>query len=719
MVHQLKMIAVIFLTSTIILSGCARVDVQKVPTITQYVHWTDDMQKKADRIKGIRFYLPRPFINVFESFPIRTDIYIAKGKVSPDGKYVIIREVRAESGLSSYIAGVQEGTQIVNRDIQDIDKEAAKEIIKAQASIEEDAAKAAKTTVPTGVAGIAPPTPSAAPEAQPRTGMSGRQVTNDNSAFAYQPLRGNFDIVYLPDFEEQYAVRDLAGLGNTEFALNLGQGWSLQGLNSLADNSALNQRIFDLIDTSIRMAKAAAQAAIGVPPVAALPSGLTEIIKPQAGKEMDDGIPGTDVSLKIVVIHYAAKGLYPIIKPREIQERTTQKTPRMFLGLFQRSPIWYSDYDSKTALQQARQAIKSETGKFTVPRYPYQYLSFNTFRYMALEVIKPDSPPYGTLYDKTGTTGDPGDRQTIDLGATIRSSIERTSQTDPDKSENEYTTFANELKTKSFTLKGMTIVVEDAIGDAKNKRVSLSLSVTGTLEETIEQQELKEAIITNLKGSEFGISAGQISIVNYDDIKNELTKVGAQSGEEEEEDKDQAYLFQNLKRSEIVQIQRALCMDRDDVDGVWGPITEKRLTASKIQAGEISTLQFITELLKLSDNKILEKCSASKMKSFPREAIKVPQTNNTELDDLIERIKSMSFNLKGVTIVVEDANGGAENKRASISLSVTGTPEETITEEALKKAILNQPIVSELSISVNQISIENFVEIKEKLTVTN
>ena len=65
--------------------GCSTVTVKKVPTPSQYVVWTDRLQAQADDMEGLRFYLPRPFVNVFESFPIRTDIYLAEGVVSADG----------------------------------------------------------------------------------------------------------------------------------------------------------------------------------------------------------------------------------------------------------------------------------------------------------------------------------------------------------------------------------------------------------------------------------------------------------------------------------------------------------------------------------------------------------------------------------------------------------------------------------------------------------
>jgi hypothetical protein len=237
------------------------------------------------------------------------------------------------------------------------------------------------------------------------TGQSRRAVTNDNGAFAYQPLRGNFDLVYLPDFDEQYVVSSQSGLGNAQFQVNLGQGWSLQGFNSFTDNSALTKRVFDVIDSGLELGKAAARAAAlsaGIPLPGEARAGVET---PPPGLRMEQA-PGTPVALKIVVVQYAAKGLYPVIKPRELVSRGSAA---MIMDLAAPTPAlrWLNDQDLDRALAEfARLERRS-----TVPVYPYQYVSFNTFRYMAIEVLTPQGSPFGTLYDKTGTTGDAGDRR--------------------------------------------------------------------------------------------------------------------------------------------------------------------------------------------------------------------------------------------------------------------------------------------------------------------
>ncbi len=440
-----RVISPILGVGCLILIGCASVTVKKVPTPTQYNEWNDAQQAKADRMEGIRFYLPRPFVNVFESFPITSDIFLVEGQVSPDGKYVNITDVHKDSEFRRYFASGQELSQNYSRvpsvvpvqavelpsaetlkslrelanvegfeflqqsgdegeanspdeQSNDVAQGAADDAI-AAADRAKESAEAARDASNDASAASANTTPATEP-----TGLNRRAVTNDNGAFAYQPLRGNFDIVYLPDFEEQYVVSSVAGLGNAEFQINLGQSWSLQGFNSLTDNSEINKRIFDLVDTGI----AAGKAALGIPAPDAL-KGIGDTFVQQSGSPAETLKPGAEVTLKVVVVYYAAKGLYPVIKPRELAEI---KSDAVVIYPSDEAPriMHASDLTSPRVKELVANHDRSN-GRYSVPVYPYQYISFNTFRYMAVEVLTNNGLPFGTLYDKTGTMGDPGDRQ--------------------------------------------------------------------------------------------------------------------------------------------------------------------------------------------------------------------------------------------------------------------------------------------------------------------
>ncbi len=413
-----------------LLASCAEIKVRKVPTPSQYMAWTDLMQKESDAIDGIRFYLPRPFVNVFESFPVHSDVYLARGVVTPDGRYIAINsivEIRPDgNGPTIYTTGdkpivVQKrnvfrpGAATAKALVEGIKQTPA---IKPQSTTEtgkptESTSPGEKETSKTGANGTSnqpPPTPSTA-------GTSSYKVRNLNNAFAFQPLRGNFDLVYLPDFEEQYAITSKSRLGSAKAEVQLGQGWSLQGLDAVTDNTEIVGRLFKLIDFAIDAGKEAAKAAIGIPP------GVGAIAKPQSAEETlekDKGQPGTEITLKVTAVHYAAKGLYPVLKARELQPRKLDNgTSHMIIDLQGPAATNNGTANSSGASQQP---VQTAWGRFTIPKYPYQFLSFNTFRFMAIEGMHPDDP-FAHLIDKTGTKGDPGDRQVGDLLDLLKSLV--------------------------------------------------------------------------------------------------------------------------------------------------------------------------------------------------------------------------------------------------------------------------------------------------------
>jgi hypothetical protein len=152
-----------------------------------------------------------------------------------------------------------------------------------------------------------------------RTGQLNLRMSNDNKAYAFQPGRKYFDLVFLPDFEEDYVISAEARLGNASADISLGQGWSLQGMAATYDNDEINKRIFSLMDDSQKILTAAARTALGIP---SIPGG------PQAGtlKPADKVfMGGTPVSVKISLVRVVAPGLYPVLKPKELQNFDTAK----------------------------------------------------------------------------------------------------------------------------------------------------------------------------------------------------------------------------------------------------------------------------------------------------------------------------------------------------------------------------------------------------------
>lgn len=449
----------ILLSAVVVIAGCSVVNVRKVPTPTQYVQWSDEDQRQADAIKGFRFYLPRPFINVFESFPIRTDIYLAKGKMSEDGKSISIQKVMSIDGFSEtgdttsksidWGADFKIDSKWVVVKKQNPENRPSSPAFQGQSgskasaplkspieTLESTLNVLSDADVPIGKDEDNDTSDSNNPdtsnEQSPSSdnfsgGITKEAISNNNFAFAYQPMRGNFDIAYLPDFEEQYAIEKREGLGNVEFALNLGQGWSLQSYNALVDNSALNERILSLLDTAGNAAKLALGDSSPIVDSVSQLSDANNVFAAESGVKLENLLDkkqadlSKDITLKIVVVHYAAKGLYPVIKPRELQHRILNKEASTITtnisGNGPRSTnrnrtstrpdeVWFSRYD-ETQIKNNTQAYDNVTGHSTVPYYPYQFISFNTFRYLAIEMIDGTSQPFGELYDRTGTKGAP------------------------------------------------------------------------------------------------------------------------------------------------------------------------------------------------------------------------------------------------------------------------------------------------------------------------
>jgi hypothetical protein len=495
--------------------GCASVSVRKVPTPTQYNTWTDALQREADSMDGLRFYMPRPFINVFESFPVRTDVYLAQGEISPDGKYVLIREI---SDLEKKVIlgfDIRPFTVVATKDVQ-LDAATAAKIAAAMSAgiVPHGAEERIKTlqdkatdqaaTIKKAQDDKAAATPAPGTE-PPKTGQGRTTMKNDNSAMAYQPLRGNFDLVYLPDFEEQYAVKGVAGLGNVQLAMNMGQGWSLQGLDAVTDNSELTKRVFSLIDSAMQLGKAAASAAIGLPP------GASAIVPHGAQESVEGRVPpGTPVTLRIVVVHYAAKGMYPVLKPREMQPRVTagELSYRYAVDLFDRNSYpWQEGLYSPEVIAKAQSAVESPRGSFTVPKYPYQYISFNTFQYVNIEAVTP-AGGFGELYDRTGAKGDVGDRQAMDFSEVLRKLANAGPPAGPAMNET-IKAFVDKMKTAiknapaGSPLKGRVLNDTDTTGtpNGPNFDVSIWMNEVAPTDKPKADEALKAAAKTALEAA--------------------------------------------------------------------------------------------------------------------------------------------------------------------------------------------------------------------------
>jgi hypothetical protein len=295
--------------------------------------------------EGIPYYLPRPYVQVFEPFIIGASNYFVSGVLSSDKSYLLIDNVEDQGELGDLFKS-------------DLSKDAASRIPVAvvrdpsgafggapQGAAEPAAGEADKGEKKEEAPGK--PTPSAPPD----SGRYGLSVTTTPTPFT--PILGRrfFDIVWLPDFDEKHVVQGTPGLGKAEIGIVLTQGWGLHGLNATIDNSALARPLLDFFTSLGKLA------ASRITPASKLGGA------PQGAIDTRDMTAGQRVTVKVTKATVAAPGLYPVLKPAE--------------------------------LATAHAARGAHPGKIHLPAPPFTNLAFNTYEAVLVEAARPsgDSIP--------------------------------------------------------------------------------------------------------------------------------------------------------------------------------------------------------------------------------------------------------------------------------------------------------------------------------------
>lgn len=168
-----------------------------------------------------------------------------------------------------------------------------------------------------------------------------------------------FDVVMLPDFDQQYAVRVSAGLGSAELQVALENGWMLEELGVELDNSALGELVYESVGKVVDLGVSAASA--GLTPAAAV-AAVAE------GFETQSAAAPPPVLLHLRVVTEALPGLYPLLKP---------------------------------LAQEPDRQVPADVTSLEVPLRPYGALAFNVRRQLLIEVSP--SPKGG----RTGANAEP------------------------------------------------------------------------------------------------------------------------------------------------------------------------------------------------------------------------------------------------------------------------------------------------------------------------
>jgi hypothetical protein len=305
----------------VLLSGCAEVHVRKI-----------GVNGEPTGPDGLRFYMPRPYVLVHEPFIVAAKAFVVSGEVSPDGQRVMLKKVPTEldPDLKNLLETLAPDGQLTASQIIALPDDAPRaQGGGAQGRVEggaksggdrpegdrngdtagdgddggkdgdgDDGDSKDGDKNGDGKAGSKP------------TGKATIKVGNDNAAFAVTPLKRYVDIVWLPDFEEQYVVQASSRSGTADVSLQYGQGWSLQGLDATADSSVLLGPLVELYGQATKIVGQVASAKMGLPMGGA--QGRVE-----GGAEKQGFAGGTPVAVKVTLASIAAPGLYPVLKPSE------------------------------------------------------------------------------------------------------------------------------------------------------------------------------------------------------------------------------------------------------------------------------------------------------------------------------------------------------------------------------------------------------------------
>jgi hypothetical protein len=304
-------------------------DYVKVPTPTQYSTWSDEQQTKADQMKGVRYYLPRPFVNLKQSVPVAQRVaFIAFNYDPATGEYKLDLPGDAPTWVKRIAPAKLSVAQAIAAMVVGLTNAA-----KAAGSGNLQAGTT-DTNVPSSAATQTntPPTPE--PPAQTLSASTG--YINDTDPVT--KLGSILDVVYLPDMEEQYVIQAHTGFaGQADIETRLRNGWAAETFKQKVDNSQLIPYVIrqfqSASDTAAKIATTwLPTAAFGLPPNTSLADMMKFVSKGagglQSGTTGDTNAPtinardflGKALLFKIAEVRVGQPGLYPILKPREIRQ---------------------------------------------------------------------------------------------------------------------------------------------------------------------------------------------------------------------------------------------------------------------------------------------------------------------------------------------------------------------------------------------------------------
>jgi hypothetical protein len=148
----------------------------------------------------------------------------------------------------------------------------------------------------------------------PSSGPLGAQKPPPDDHFKTVDLKGNIDIVFLPDLDEQYAVNNQNFLSKSSYALTFRDGWQLVGVNGEFDSTPVAIALLQTIDGAISTAQGVATTALDTASkLAAARRKTRDLLRPDTADEKKRQYLVLEVRRERVI----PPGLYRINKPWE------------------------------------------------------------------------------------------------------------------------------------------------------------------------------------------------------------------------------------------------------------------------------------------------------------------------------------------------------------------------------------------------------------------
>jgi hypothetical protein len=146
--------------------------------------------------------------------------------------------------------------------------------------------------------------------------MLGDTPAPADDGFKTVDLKGNIDVVFLPDFDEQYAVNNCNVLAKSSYGLRFRDGWQLVGVDGKFDSTTVAIALLQTIDSAIQTAQSLATTALDTrAKLEAAQKKVNNIVNRDAR-----GRPMPYVVLEVKRERVIPPGLYRINKPWEVEE---------------------------------------------------------------------------------------------------------------------------------------------------------------------------------------------------------------------------------------------------------------------------------------------------------------------------------------------------------------------------------------------------------------